>query len=187
LFSQIVLGFDDALRDPSIGAASAEITAHAFAHPLRVVARLPFLDQADRAHDLARRTEPALEAIMGDEGGLNGVQLVALRETLDRKDLGAVMADRESKARIDPPSIDKDRAGAALPTVATLFGSGQVKAFAEEIEQRYSWIVQHHFLQDVVRNPGIVSFGLDIGVPTVWRIGSLSNLSELLKGLGKNW
>ena len=48
-----------------------------FAYPLRVVAGLPFLDQADRAHDLARRAEPALEAVMGDEGGLHRMQLVA--------------------------------------------------------------------------------------------------------------
>jgi len=91
---------------------------------------------------------------MGDEGGLNGMQFVALRQTLDRKDLGAVMADRESKARIDPPSIDEDRAGAALPTVATLLGSGQVKAFAEEIEQRDPGVVQHHFLHRTIHGKG---------------------------------
>ena len=33
-----------------------------------IVARLPFLEQADRAHDLARRAVAALQAVMGDEG-----------------------------------------------------------------------------------------------------------------------
>jgi hypothetical protein len=82
------------------------------------------------------------------------VQFVALCEALDREDIGAVIADRESKARIDPPAIDKDRAGAALPAVATLLGSSQVKAFTEEIEQRDPWIVQHHVSHCTIHGKG---------------------------------
>ena len=63
---------------PGIGAAAAEVAAHAFADALRIVAGLAFRDQADRAHDLARRAEAALEAVMGDEGGLHRMQLVAV-------------------------------------------------------------------------------------------------------------
>ena len=61
------LRFQDRLGDALIGAAAAEIAAHAFAHALGIVARLALLDQADRAHDLARRAEPALQAVMRDE------------------------------------------------------------------------------------------------------------------------
>src|ERR1700730_9435894 len=110
------------LRDPGIGTAAAEISAHAFAHALGIIARLTFLDQADRAHDLARRAEPALEAVMCDEGGLDGMQRVSLGQALDRQDMRAVVTDRESKARIDSPPVDEDRAGAALPAVAALLG-----------------------------------------------------------------
>ena len=73
--------------DAGIGAAAAEIAAHAFAHALGIVAGLAFLDQADRAHDLAGRAEPALEAVMRDEGGLDGMQRVALRHALDGEDV----------------------------------------------------------------------------------------------------
>ena len=38
------------VRDPGIGTAPAEISTHAFAHTLGIVAGLTFLDQADRAH-----------------------------------------------------------------------------------------------------------------------------------------
>ena len=90
-----------------------------------------FLDQADRAHDLARRAEAALEAVMGDEGGLHRMQLVAARDALDREDVGAVVADRQSKAGIDPPAVDEDGAGAALAAVASLLGAGQMEPLAQ--------------------------------------------------------
>ena len=96
----------------------------------------PSSDQADRAHDLAGRAEPALQAVMRDESGLDRMQLVAARDALDGEDVGAVMADRQSQARIDPSAVDQHRAGAALAAVASLFGSGQVETLAQEIEQR---------------------------------------------------
>src|SRR6202035_262333 len=106
-----------------IGAASAEISAHAFSYAFRVIAGLPFLDQGDRAHDLARRAEPALEAVMSDESGLDGMEPVAAGDALDREDVGAVVADGQCQARIDPPSVDQDGTRAALAPVASLFGS----------------------------------------------------------------
>ena len=67
---------------PRIGAASAEISAHALAHAFGVVTGLPLLDQADRAHDLAGRAEPALQTVMGNEGGLDRMELVAVARRL---------------------------------------------------------------------------------------------------------
>ena len=107
-----------------------------------IVAGLTFLDQADRAHDLARRAEPALEAVMRDERRLHRMQLVAARDALDREDVGAVVADRQRQARIDPSAVDQDRARAALAAVAALLGSGQVEPLAQEIEQRDARVVQ---------------------------------------------
>jgi len=46
------------------------------------------------------------------------------------------MADRQSQARIDPSAVDQDRACAALTAVASLFGSRQMQALAQEVEQR---------------------------------------------------
>ena len=127
---------------PGIGAAAAEIAAHALADALRIVAGLAFLDQADRAHDLARRAEAALEAVMGDEGRLHRMQPVAVRDALDRQDLGAVVADRERQAGIDPPPVDEHRAGAALAAVAALLGAGQIEPLAQQVEQRDARVVE---------------------------------------------
>ena len=128
--------------DPGIGAAAAEIAAHAFAHALRVIARLAFVDQADRAHDLAGRAEAALQSVMRDERRLHRMQLVAPCDALDGEDVGAVVAYRQRQAGIGPPPIDQHRAGAALAAVASLLGAGQVQTLAQEIEQRDAGIIE---------------------------------------------
>src|SRR5258708_27133095 len=100
---------------------------------------MPFLDQANRAHDLAWGAEPALEAVMGDESGLDGMEFAAARDTLDRENVGAVVADRQCQARIDPSSVDQDRARAALAAVASLLGSRQIETLTQEIEESDPW------------------------------------------------
>jgi hypothetical protein len=55
-----------------------------------------------------------------------------------------IRSKRESEARIDPSAVDQHRTRAALSTVATLLGAGQVKPFAKKIEQRDPWIVQRN-------------------------------------------
>ena len=130
------------LGDSLIGAAAAEISAHAFAHALRIVAGLTLLDQTDRTHDLAGRAEPALQAIVGEKGLLHRMKPIALRHAFDRQDVGAVVTDRKRKARIDPSSVDDDRAGAALAAVAALLGSGQMQAFAKKIEEGDTRVIQ---------------------------------------------
>ena len=62
---------------------------------------------------------------MGNKGLLHRMKPVTLRHTFDRQDVGAVVTDRKREARIDPPSVDDDGAGAALAAVAALLGSGQ--------------------------------------------------------------
>ncbi len=54
---------------------------------------MPFLNQADRAHDLPGRAEAALEAVVRNEGRLHRMQLIAARDALDRENVGAVVAD----------------------------------------------------------------------------------------------
>src|SRR5208337_1129824 len=100
------------------------------------------LDQTDRAHDLAWRAEAALESVVRDEGGLHRMEPVALGEALDGDDLRAVEAQRECQTRIDPLPVHEHGAGAALPTVAALLGSGQAEALAQEIEERCARIVE---------------------------------------------
>jgi hypothetical protein len=130
------LSLQHRLSDSLIGATPTEISAHAFTHVLWIVAGLSLLDQTDRAHNLARRTESALQAIVGKKRLLHRMKSITLCHTFDRKDVSAVVADRKRKARIDPSSLDDDRAGAALPPVAALLRSGQMKAFAKKIQER---------------------------------------------------
>jgi hypothetical protein len=128
------LSLQNGLSDSLIGATSAEISAHAFAHALRIGAGPTFLDQTDRTHDLAWRAETALQAVVGNKGFLHRMKPATLCHALDGEDVGAVVTDGQRKARIDTSSVDNDRAGAALAAVTALLGSGQIKVFAEKIE-----------------------------------------------------
>jgi hypothetical protein len=82
----MLLCLQHSFGDPEIGAAAAKIAAHALSDTFGIAARLAFLDEADRTHDLAWRAEAALKAIMLDEGRLNRVQLLAARYAFDRED-----------------------------------------------------------------------------------------------------
>jgi hypothetical protein len=79
---------------------------------------------------------------MGDEGGLHRVELVTSRHTFDRHDLRAILGEGQREARIESSPIDQDRAGAALAAVATLLRSGQIEAFAQQIQKRDARIVE---------------------------------------------
>jgi hypothetical protein len=140
--SNAFLSFKYRFSDPAIGPASAEISAHAFAHAFGIVTGLPFLDQSDRAHDLAWCTESALETIVADEGGLDGIERVAVGKAFDRQNFRAVIAERERQAGIDSPAIDEDRARAALAAIAAFLGSGQVETLAQQVEKRHTRIIK---------------------------------------------
>jgi hypothetical protein len=99
-------------------------------------------DQSDRAHDLTGRAEAALESVVGNKSGLDRMQRLALRDALDCHDVGPVQADHEGEAGVDPPTIYKDGAGAALAAIAALLGAGEIKAFAQVVEQSHARIVQ---------------------------------------------
>ena len=140
----------DGIDDVRVGAAAADVAAHAFAHfvggqprPRREVggdmagnARLDLVEHRDRRADLARRAVAALVAVVLDEGGLHRVQLVRRAQAFDGGDAVAVVHHRQRQARVDPATVDDDRAGAALAVVAALLGAGQVQVFAQRIEQR---------------------------------------------------
>lgn len=81
--------------DPGISAAPAEISAHALTDAFRIISGLPFLEQTDRAHNLARGTEPTLETVMGDEGCLDRMKFCSARDTFDREYIGTVVADSQ--------------------------------------------------------------------------------------------
>lgn len=57
------------------------------------------------------------------------------RETLDRRDLAALLHHGQRETRVDPPAVDEDGAGAALAEVAAFLGAGQVQAIAQSVEE----------------------------------------------------
>src|SRR5204863_780221 len=75
-----------------------------------------------------------------EERRLDRMQLIAVRESLDRRDLVAVMYDREAETGINSPAVDEHRARAALPVIAAFLRTGQLQMFAKRIEQRRSRI-----------------------------------------------
>ena len=77
---------------------------------------------------------------MLDERRLHRVEFVALGETLDGRDLLAVVREREREAGVDPAAVDEHRATAALAVVATLFCTGHLEAFAQGVEQGHARI-----------------------------------------------
>ena len=121
--------------DVGIGAAAADVAAHQLADLVGGL-RLSLRDHADRGADLARGAVAALKRVVLDERLLQRMQRSSLRQPLDRRDLSAVLHDRERQAGIDPPTVDQHRAGAALPVVAALLCSGQAETIAERVEQR---------------------------------------------------
>src|SRR5207247_3459383 len=87
-------------------------------------------------HDLSRRAVAALEGILVDKGLLHRMQLVALREPLDREDLLPLGGERQRQARYYPPAVDQYGAGTALSVVAAFLGGGQTDVLARRLERR---------------------------------------------------
>jgi hypothetical protein len=79
---------------------------------------------------------------MLDEGGLNRVERIAPGESFDGQNVGAVEADGEGEAGIDPAPRHEDRAGAALAPVAALLRPGETEPFAQEIKEGDARIVE---------------------------------------------
>src|SRR5262249_57395682 len=97
--------------------------------------RAPYSDQADRGTDLAGGAISALERGAIDEGALERMQGVTLGETLDRRDLRAILHDRQREARKHAAAVDEHRAGPALAVIAAFLGSRQVELVAQCVEQ----------------------------------------------------
>src|SRR6185295_11781240 len=68
------------------------------------------------------------------------MQCVRRTETLDRRDLIAIVHEGEVEAREHALTVDMDRTRAALPMIATFLGAGEHNRFANAIQQRCAWI-----------------------------------------------
>src|ERR1022692_1388984 len=85
------------------------------------------LHQRGAAYDQAWRAEAALRGIMGNERGLNRVQLVAMGKALDRHDLAFANISSKHHARGNGHAIDPDGTGRARAAVAANLRPGQIE------------------------------------------------------------
>jgi len=60
---------------------------------------------------------------------------VAVRQTLDGRDFPSLRGDSQRQTGKDAPPIHVDRAGAALPMVATFLRPGEPQVLTQRVEQ----------------------------------------------------
>src|SRR5260370_12884985 len=73
---------------------------------------------------------------MRDERLLERVQVVTVcRHPVNSDDLGVRMRDGERQAAVDPPPVEQDGAGTALPVVTALLRAGEALALAQCVQQ----------------------------------------------------
>src|SRR5207245_5035336 len=84
-------------------------------------------DHRYRGHDLARSAETALEAVMFDEGRLNGMERPVAFESLDSCDSLAFLHESKCHAGQNAPPLDNHRAGTAFTPIARFLGSCQMQ------------------------------------------------------------
>ena len=72
------------------------------------------------------RAISALEGVVLHEGSLQRMQAALRSKPLDRGYFCAIPRNRQNEAGVDPDAVDENRAGAALPVITALFGSGQL-------------------------------------------------------------
>ena len=81
------------------------------------------------------RAEPALDAAVLEEGGLERAQLEPGRETLDGGHLAALGLQREVRAAVHRLAVEQHHAGAALRVVAALLRSRQADGVPHRREE----------------------------------------------------
>ncbi len=84
--------------------------------------------------NVSRNTVSTLHGLLVDEGWLNGMQLVALRESLDRFDTSRRNVSHGRYARPSRASVDQDCSSTTFSFAATEFRTGHCKVFAQDIQ-----------------------------------------------------
>jgi hypothetical protein len=72
------------------------------------------VDAGDAGHDLSGGAIAALEGVSLYKGGLQGVELIALGQALNSRDLASFHESGEREARFHALAVHQHRAGSAL-------------------------------------------------------------------------
>src|ERR1700684_2330025 len=131
-------GIEYRLDDVMIAGAAADIALELLAQRHLIEVRSMAFDDVDRGHDHAGSTVTALQSVIVTEGGLHRMQFVALCDALDGGDAGAVGLSHQYRAGFDGPSVDMNRAGAALAGIAADVGSRQSQMIAQQMHKQRS-------------------------------------------------
>src|SRR5437867_13438494 len=99
-----------------IRAATADVAAHPLANFVIAVG-MPFFYTRDCRANLPGCAIAALKSVLLDECGLHGMQLVAIGESFNGRDLIAFVHHRQREAGINASSVYQYGAGAALAVV----------------------------------------------------------------------
>src|SRR5262249_41214549 len=121
--AHLLRGLRDGGLDAMIGAAAAEIAAHA-QFDLFGRRRRMFFEQRRAGHDETRGAEPALLRVIVPEGLLDRVELTILFQAFDGPNLLALRLDGQRRAGVDGLAVHDHRAGATGGAVADAFRAG---------------------------------------------------------------
>ena len=124
-------GVDDGGPDVDVAGAAAEMAAEDLVDG--VVDGDAVVGGGHQRHHDARGAEPALEAVVGAQCLLHGVQRARRGDALDRGHLGAVGLHRQHQARPHRPPVEHHRAGAARALLAGDVGAGEPGPVAQGV------------------------------------------------------
>jgi hypothetical protein len=118
-----------------VGSTTAEVSAYA---PADLIGGRVGIgpEKSLHRHDLSGSTVTALEGILFKESLLYRTKLLSFHQPLDRRNFFSFGLHSQGHTRIARLSIDENRAGAALPALATDLGSGQSQFFPEDEKER---------------------------------------------------
>jgi hypothetical protein len=77
-----------------------------------------------------------LQAVFLPEAFLDGMQLIALRQTFDRGHTASVSLDCKQCAGLDGPAIEQHGAGTTQGCLAAYVGAGQPGGLSQEVHQQ---------------------------------------------------
>lgn len=120
-----------------IGTTAAQVSRHGV-ESLRTGWPWVGSQQGHSRHDLARSTETALRRVLGNEGLLDRVQCtVGFFNTFDSSYHTVLDVLSQDRTGVVGYVIDQDSAGSALATVATDFGTGEIKFVAKRVGESF--------------------------------------------------
>src|SRR5258708_3077213 len=118
------------LDDVHLAPPAAQVPGNRFAD-LLLARVLVALEEGARGHQHARGAETALQAVFLGEALLHRMELAALLQALDRRDLRAIGLHREHGARFHRVAVQNHRARAAVRGIAADVRARHPEHFAD--------------------------------------------------------